>query len=170
MNNKIKEIMIRKCSESGVGIHLIVENEEDVFPVKDMVYHCLVGRQDYIDCGIVLNGSDDYKDPYLEDKHAVNIYFYPEEMIDNIIRIPIDKHSLIINKNRDINKSLILDLILNELYLNFKDSDNTRTCIVDYLENLENPDIDHITNTIFRMIVTIDDMEEDKPFSIIFNN
>lgn len=52
--------------------------------LKETIHLALVGRKDYIDCDIILNGTDD--NPSDEDiaEHAVNVFFDIAHMSDAI--------------------------------------------------------------------------------------
>ena len=63
-------------------IRIEVETEEDMLTIKEQIHNQLVGNQDYIDCNIVLNGSDDR----IENGYEVHLYVFKEcENIPEII-------------------------------------------------------------------------------------
>ena len=50
-------------------------DKDEMLKIKEQVHYQLVGNQDYIDCNIVLNGSDDRLD---ETENEIHIYIFSE--------------------------------------------------------------------------------------------
>ena len=55
-------------------IRIECDTEEDMITIRDRICEQLVGNQDFIDCNIVLNGSDDRR----ENGYEVHVYIFKE--------------------------------------------------------------------------------------------
>ena len=63
MDNNIKRL-----------IRIETNTEEEMLTIKSRIHDQLVGNKDYIDCNIVLNGSDDR----LENGYEIHLYIFEE--------------------------------------------------------------------------------------------
>lgn len=60
------------------------KNKEEEMRIAEKIHYQLVGNQDYIDCGIVLNISDDRNDGT---KNEVHLYIFDDSKTDPEIKI-----------------------------------------------------------------------------------
>ena len=65
-------------------VQLGTKTEEEMLKLKEKIHHALVGRKDYIDCDIILNGTDDNPSDKDISEHSVNVFFDIAHMSDDI--------------------------------------------------------------------------------------
>ena len=65
-------------------ITIVADTEEEMYEIREKIHLQLVGNQDYIDCNIILNGSDDRMDGSV---NTVCVYIFKE--CENIPSITI---------------------------------------------------------------------------------
>ena len=57
-------------------IRIQCDSEEEMLRVKENIHNQLTGNEDYINCNIILNGSDDRM--LSEDENGVHVYIFNE--------------------------------------------------------------------------------------------
>ena len=57
-------------------IRIQCDSEEEMLRVKENIHNQLTGNEDYINCNIILNGSDDRM--LSEDENEVHVYIFNE--------------------------------------------------------------------------------------------
>lgn len=78
-------ISVVQTDQGPMGlVQLGTKTEEEMLKLKEKIHHTLVGRKDYIDCDIILNGTDDNPSDKDIAEHAVNVFFDIAHMSDAI--------------------------------------------------------------------------------------
>ena len=70
----ILKLFLRNRKEKLIRIQC--DSEEEMLRVKENIHNQLTRNEDYINCNIILNGSDDRM--LSEDENAVHVYIFNE--------------------------------------------------------------------------------------------